>query len=79
VVYKIETDVIHNSIVPDEVENLIPQVARDAQARGGATATWTDYIVTGKPLRDEAKCRVEIKIFKDGVFVTTREADGCSN
>lgn len=77
-VFKVENDMIANSMVPEEVEALIPGVAKDTQATGSATAIYQDYMVVGRALRDQAKCKVEIKVFKNNTFVTSRQINGCN-
>lgn len=78
-VFAIENDMIANSIVPNEVERLIPGVAKHTQAKGSATAIYQDYMVIGQALRDKDKCKVEVKIFKNHSFVTALEVNGCNS
>lgn len=74
----VESEMIHASLIPTEVENLIQGVARETQAKGRGSAIYQDYIVAGKPLRDATKCNVEVLIVKSGALVETRVVNGCN-
>lgn len=76
--FKIANGMIADSIVPEEVERLIPGVAKDSQTKGSASAMYQDYLVVGQPLRDKNKCMVEVKIFKNNALVTARQINGCN-
>ncbi|MDA8139217.1 MAG: hypothetical protein M0036_11255 [Desulfobacteraceae bacterium] len=66
------------SQLPGDVDRLVPQVARKAQQEGQARASYTNYIVNGRALRDRAECRVQIRIFKGQKFVEERIVNGCA-
>jgi hypothetical protein len=65
------------SQLPGDVDRLVPQVAHKAQQEGQARASYTNYNVSGRALRDRAECRVQIRIFKGQKFLEERIVNGC--
>jgi len=65
------------SALPSQVNQLVPQVSNKAQQEGQARASYMNYAVIGKALRDRKECRVQVRIYKGQKFVEERITNGC--